>query len=166
MRRNRDSNRLLSFEEARRELGAAGQVYLGIRTVPVSKIVGSVGRHADFDRAFLPSNGYLGERWKRIDRMMQRSGGLPPVSLYKIGEDYFVLDGNHRVSVACYHGVGWIDAQVVEFHGQISSEIGRPDSREHRVDRQNHGRSKARTGTAQCVRLSGRSTSAIGPERW
>lgn len=165
LRRDRDSNRLLSFEEARRELGTVEQVHLGVRAVPVSKIVGSVGRHGDFDRAFLPSKGYLGERWKRIDRMMRRSGGLPPVSLYKIGEDYFVLDGNHRVSVARYHGVGRIDAQVIEFHGQISSETRRPDAREHRVDRQNRRRSKARTGTARSARLSGRSTSAIGQER-
>lgn len=163
LRRDLDSNRLLSFEEARRELGAAGRVHLGVRAVPVANIVGSVGRHGDFDRAFLPSKGYLGERWKRIDRMMQQSGGLPPVSLYKIGEEYFVVDGHHRVSVARYHGFGRIDAQVIEFHGKNSSETRQSDSREHRVDRQNRRRSKARTGTAQSVRLSGRSTSTIGP---
>jgi hypothetical protein len=165
LRRDRGSNRLLSFEEAARGLGALEQVRLGIRDVPVSKIVGSVGRYTDFDRAFLPSKGYLGERWKRIDRMMQRSGGLPPVSLYKIGGDYFVLDGNHRVSVARYHGVERIDAQVIECHGRISEETWRPDPREHRVDRQNRGRSNARTGIAQSVRLSGRPASAIGRKK-
>jgi hypothetical protein len=56
----------------------------------------------DFDPAFLASKGHFAERWKRIDRMMRRFGELPPVSLYKIGEDYFALDGNHRVSVARY----------------------------------------------------------------
>ena len=56
----------------------------------------------DFDPAFLGSKGHLAERWKRIDRMMRRFGELPPVSLYKFGEDYFALDGNHRVSVARY----------------------------------------------------------------
>src|ERR671921_164074 len=165
LRRDPGSNQLLSFDEVKGALGAISQVYLGLRDVPVSKIVGSVGRHGDFDRAFLPSKGYLGERWKRIDRMMQRSGGLPPVSLYKIGEDYFVSDGNHRVSVARYHSVGWIAAQVIELHDQIPSMSGRQDSREHRVDRQDHGRSKARRGTAQSVRLSGRSTSAIGQKK-
>jgi hypothetical protein len=53
----------------------------------------------DFDPAFLASKGH---RWKRIDRMMCRFKELPPVSLYKIGEDYFALDGKHRVSVARY----------------------------------------------------------------
>jgi hypothetical protein len=37
------------------------------------------------------------------------------VSLYKVGGFYFVLDGHHRVSVAAYHGVKWIDAEVTEF---------------------------------------------------
>jgi hypothetical protein len=58
----------------------------------------------------------VGERWKRIDRAFHRGEELPPVSLYKIGDSYFVADGNHRVSVARYHGVEWIDAEVTEFH--------------------------------------------------
>jgi hypothetical protein len=37
------------------------------------------------------------------------------VSLYKVGGFYFVLDGHHRVSVASYHAVEWIDAHVTEF---------------------------------------------------
>ena len=55
------------------------------------------------------------ERWKRIDRAFHRGEALPPVSLYKVGGFYFVLDGHHRVSVARYHGVEWIDADVTEF---------------------------------------------------
>ena len=57
----------------------------------------------------------VGERWKRIDRAFHRGEELPPVSLYKVGGLYFVLDGHHRVSVARYHGVEWIDAYVTEF---------------------------------------------------
>ena len=54
------------------------------------------------------------ERWKRVDRVFHRAQELPPVSLYKIGESYFVLDGNHRVSVARYLGAVAIDAVVTE----------------------------------------------------
>jgi hypothetical protein len=39
------------------------------------------------------------------------------VSLYKIGDIYFVRDGNHRVSVARSHNVVTIDAEVVELRG-------------------------------------------------
>jgi hypothetical protein len=119
LRKDPGSNQLLSFDEVKSALGAVEQVYLGMRTVPVEKIVGSVGRHRDFDRAFLPSKGDLGERWKRIDRMMQRAEELPPISLYKIGDAYFVRDGNHRVSVAHQLGVEMIDAEVIELRSRV-----------------------------------------------
>jgi uncharacterized ParB-like nuclease family protein len=150
LRRDFASNQLLSFEEVKGSLRAVSQVYLGLRMVPLDKIVGSVGRYTDFDRAFLPSKGHLAERWKRIDRMMRRSGELPPVDLYKVGEAYFVLDGNHRISVARYHGVGWIDAQVTGLRGRGCPETRRRlVSREHRVDRQDRRQSKVRKVTAR-----------------
>jgi len=125
LRNDPASNQLLSFDEVKSALGAVEQVYLGMRTVEVAKIVGSVGRHRDFDRAFLPSKGDLGVRWKRIDEMMHRAEELPPVSLYKIGDAYFVRDGNHRVSVARQQGVEMIDAEVIELRSRVSidSEI-------------------------------------------
>ena len=119
LRRDPASNQLLSFEEVRGALGAVSQSYLGMREVPVAKIVGSVGRHRDFDRAFLPSKPDLGARWRRIDEIMHRAEELPPVSLYKIGDAYFVKDGNHRVSVARQQGVEMIDAEVVELHSRV-----------------------------------------------
>jgi hypothetical protein len=119
LRRDPGSNQLLSFEEVKGALGAVSQVYLGLREVPVSKIVGSVGRHRDFDRAFLPSKPDLGTRWRRIDEIMHRAEELPPVSLYKIGDAYFVQDGNHRVSVARQQGVEMIDAEVIELRSRV-----------------------------------------------
>jgi hypothetical protein len=119
LRRDPASNQLLSFDEVKGALGAISQVYLGLREVPVSKIVGSVGRHRDFDRAFLPSKPDLATRWRRIDEIMYREEELPPVSLYKIGDAYFVKDGNHRVSVARQQGVEMIDAEVIELRSRV-----------------------------------------------
>src|ERR671920_457002 len=119
LRKDPGSNQLLSFDEVRGALGAISQVYLGLREVPVSKIVGSVGRHRDFDRAFLPSKPDLATRWRRIDEIMHREEELPPVSLYKIGDAYFVKDGNHRVSVARQQGVEMIDAEVIELRSRV-----------------------------------------------
>ena len=119
LRRDPASNQLLSFEEVKGALGAVSQNYLGMREVPVAKIVGSVGRHRDFDRAFLPSKPDLGTRWRRIDEIMHRAEELPPVSLFKIGDAYFVNDGNHRVSVARQQGVEMIDAVVVELRSRV-----------------------------------------------
>ena len=63
----------------------------------------------------MPTKASVGERWKRIDRAFWRGEELLPVSLYKVGGFYFVLDGHRRVSVASCHGVGWIEAYVTEF---------------------------------------------------
>src|SRR3712207_4432314 len=109
----------LSFEEVRKALGVSNKVRIGRRVVPVKSIVGSVGRYRDFDRAFLPTRASMGVKWKRIDRAFHRGQELPPVMLYKVGEAYFVEDGNHRVSVARYQSVEWIDAEVVELRSSI-----------------------------------------------
>lgn len=69
----------------------------------------------NFDHRFLPLRAGVGERWKRVDLAFYRDVNLPPVSLYKPGDAYFVLDGNHRVSVARFHGLPALDADVVEF---------------------------------------------------
>ena len=95
---------LLAFDEARK--ASAGwapvshnRVRLGRGVTEVSKVAGSVGRWREFDRRFMPA-GANAERWKRMDRPFLRGEELPPISLYQVGERYFVEDGNHRVSVA------------------------------------------------------------------
>lgn len=159
LRRDPGSNRLLRFEQVKREFGAGGQVYLGMRSVPVSKIVGSVGRHRDFDRAFLPAKDHLRERWMRVDRMLRRRGTLPPVDLYKVGNGYFVLDGHHRVSVASYHGIEQVDARVVEFHRPSVPEARPPRTR---LDaRRNRAREREPERPARKVRAL-RSADATG----
>jgi hypothetical protein len=116
LRRESTSNRLLSFDDVRRELVANNRLQRGTRVVEVDQIVGSVGRWRDFDRSFLPARASVGHKWKRIDRAFQRGEELPPVDLYEIGDAYFVVDGHHRVSVARYHDVPTVEAAVAEFH--------------------------------------------------
>ena len=123
-------DQLLSFDEARSTLTRWSQAYRGIRTVDVEKVVGSVGRSLDFDSSFLPVKVSMSGRWGRVDRAYHQGVELPAVSLYKIGEAYFVVDGNHRVSVARYHGVAAIDAEVVEIKGHPRANVTRPVPRD------------------------------------
>ena len=116
IRREHASNRLLSFDDLRREHAANNRLYRGTKVVEVEAIVGSVGRWRDFDRSFLPARANVGHKWKRIDRAFQRGEDMPPVELYEIGDAYFVVDGHHRVSVARYHDVPTLEATVAEFH--------------------------------------------------
>src|SRR5918998_2538123 len=120
-------DRLLAFDEVRKALGADNRFYLGRKVVEVSKIVGSVGRHEEFDRDFMPVKASLSYKWRRVDRALRRGEELPAVSLYKIGDAYFVVDGNHRVSVARYQGVEMIDAEVTQFGARSSADLEVPD---------------------------------------
>lgn len=105
---------LLSYDEVKEKLRIGGPVYRGVQTVTVKKIVGSLNRYQQFDRAFLPKRSDTADRWQRIDRAFYEDISLPPVVLYKVGEVYFVVDGHHRVSVAREQGQVFIDAEVRE----------------------------------------------------
>lgn len=112
-------NRLLAFEEVKEKLRIGGPIYRGLQTVRLDQIVGSVDRYRDFDRAFLPTQDHTGSRWRRVNRAWYEDVSLPPVLLYKVGEVYFVVDGNHRVSVAREQGQEFIDAEVRECHVKV-----------------------------------------------
>jgi hypothetical protein len=108
------NNDLLPYDAVRERLPIRGQHYIGLKQVELDKIVGSVGRYHDFDRAFLPIQSRSKDRWVSIDKAHYAQVDLPPVELNKLGEIYFVKDGNHRVSVARQLGQIYIDAYVTE----------------------------------------------------
>jgi hypothetical protein len=120
---------LLSSDEIRRIVPASGATYRGRRTVELSRIVGSVGKYEQFDQNFMPLSRASPEKWKRIDRVFRLGQELPPVSLLGLGGDYFVNDGHHRVSVARFHGVEWIDAEVTECKSLNTRRRARPPDR-------------------------------------
>ena len=105
---------LLSYDKIKEKLHIGGPIYRGVQTVHVDQIAGSLNRYHEFDRAFLPANDQLAERWQSINRAFYQEISLPPVVLYKVGQVYFVVDGHHRVSVARKQGQIFIDAEVRE----------------------------------------------------
>jgi len=110
----RSNNALLPFEEVRSRLNVRQQHYLGSQTVPLANIVGSEGRYSDFNREFAPRHDATKFRWMSVDRAHYEDVPLPAIELYKIGDVFFVKDGNHRVSVARQQGQQDIDAVVTE----------------------------------------------------
>src|ERR1051326_8977142 len=100
------SNELLSYEEVAEKLKLSARSESGVKEIPIKSIVGSVGRYSDFTRSFLPLNDTDKERWARVKAAIDdpNGRGLPPIDVYKVGAVYFVLDGNHRVSVARQEG--------------------------------------------------------------
>jgi nucleotide-binding universal stress UspA family protein len=112
---------LLHYAEISTKLRAVSQSNLGLQDVPLKQIVGSVGRNEDFDRHFNPLHDSDRHRWASVKTVMTSptGRGVPPVSLYKIGEMYFVLDGNHRVSIAKEIGNEMIEAYVTEIKTKV-----------------------------------------------
>lgn len=110
---------LLSYEEVRDKLKAKTGRAVGLRDIPLDAIVGSVGRYTDFTRSFLPRHDSDEERWARVEMAVTDLGGLPPIEVYKIGDVYFVRDGNHRVSVARQLGATHIQARVTEIDSRV-----------------------------------------------
>jgi nucleotide-binding universal stress UspA family protein len=106
---------LLPFEEVSKKLHAKGGARQKLKEIPLDAIVGSVGRYEDFNRFFLPKEGIKEERWTRVKLATETLEGVPPIEVYQIGDVYFVLDGNHRVSVARQSGANVIQAFVTPF---------------------------------------------------
>ena len=110
------SSELLSYDEVAEKLKLNVRTESGVHDIPLKAIIGSVGRYTEFTRDFLPRKKVDQQRWVRIKTAVDELGGpgLPPVEVYKVGEVYFVLDGNHRVSVAREEGSEFISARVIE----------------------------------------------------
>lgn len=105
---------LLPYEHVRNalQLDESFGRSLGLQEIPLNAIVGSVGRYTDFTRSFLPLHDNMAERWTRVH--VATEGEMLPIDVYKVGDVYFVIDGNHRVSVARERGDQTIQAYVVE----------------------------------------------------
>ncbi len=116
-----DSPNLLPFEAVRQRLGLGEKVYRGIQSIPTNQVVGSVGRYNDFTRTFLPRSETVRTRWQKIGQLTSLRG-MPPIQVYQVGMVYFVLDGNHRVSVARQTGAETIDAHVWEYETRVPLE--------------------------------------------
>jgi hypothetical protein len=110
---------LVRFEDVVQLLGARQQIPKGVQSVPLDRIVGSVGRTRDFTNRFLPRPCVNQERWAGICAAFGASEALPPVDLCRIGEGYFIKDGHHRISAARTNGQLEIEAYVVELQSPV-----------------------------------------------
>jgi nucleotide-binding universal stress UspA family protein len=116
--RGRSAN-LLSYDDVRKKLKVSGGADRGVQDIPLDAIVGSVDRYDDFSRTFLPRRDNDAHRWARVEMATLSLTGLPPIEVYQIGQVYFVLDGNHRVSVARQLGATHIEAHITEVKTKV-----------------------------------------------
>jgi hypothetical protein len=112
----------LPLDEVLEALGRRGERRLGLKSISLDSIVGSVDRTREFDRRFRPRSSRVRGRWERIAEAQRRGEAMPPISVYRVGELHFVEDGHHRVSVARALGNTHIDAYVTEVQTALPAE--------------------------------------------
>jgi hypothetical protein len=109
-----DVNVILPLDEVVAALGRRSERPLGLTTIRLETIVGTVDSGRDFDRRFRPTNSRVRERWERLALAQRRGEPIPPIDVYRVGDLHFVQDGHHRVSIAIATGAKTIEAYVTE----------------------------------------------------
>lgn len=114
---------LLPLDEVRDRLRIFDQTYVGVRPIPVDRIIGSAGRSKDFDRKWLPVRHQTRDRWRSVERAFPE-GSFPPIIVYQLDETYFVVDGHHRVAIAKQRGIAYIDAEITALRSRFTFPPG------------------------------------------
>jgi hypothetical protein len=115
-----DVSAILPFEEVVAALGRRSERDVGLQTITLDSIVGTMARrHGEFDRNFRPASPGVRGRWEQIATARRRGATMPPIDVYRIGEMHFVQDGHHRVSVARALGDTHIEAHVREVRTEL-----------------------------------------------
>jgi hypothetical protein len=133
LRRRPGATRILSFDEVIAASGWRGERRLGLQTIRLDAVTGTVDSRRDFDRGFRPTSSRVRQRWERLDLAQRRGAAIPPIDVYLVGGSYFVKDGHHRVSVAVATRQQVIDAYVTEVRTRVPAAgdlgSGRPPRR-------------------------------------
>ena len=102
------------FDKVREKEKAFTSINRGTSQVHLDRIVGSVGRYHDFDTKFIPKGYGSNERLRTLTREMSKGKLFPPISLYQIKDNYYILDGHHRFTAAKNLGHDTIRACILE----------------------------------------------------
>jgi hypothetical protein len=117
-RRRAERDVLPSLYDVQPAARTAPRRAIGVRTVPIDRIVGTLRHPSQNTADFRPLRRLRGRnwdaRWQRITRAVDRLETLPPVELVQVGDDYYVVDGHNRVAAARQAGAVEIDADVTQ----------------------------------------------------
>jgi hypothetical protein len=90
---------------------------LPVRTesIPVRRIVGSVSKAHRLTPNFLPREEKArSRRFRKVQQAMSTGVILPPIDVYALRQEYYVIDGHNRVAAAIANGIQYLDAHVHE----------------------------------------------------
>jgi hypothetical protein len=108
------ASRLVPLQDVVGPLGTRGERRLGLQSIRLDTIVGTLDPRRDFDHRFRPTSNRMRSRWERLALAQRRGESIPPIQVYRVGCQHFVEDGHHRVSIAEAAQQETIDAYVTE----------------------------------------------------
>lgn len=116
--RTRAAGVLPSLYDVHPGASSAPRRRVGVRTIPLDKIVGTLRHPSQNTADFLPLPHLRGSnwqgRWQRLTRAMDRLEVLPPIDAVQVGDEYWVEDGHNRVAAAIRAGAVDIDADMTQ----------------------------------------------------
>lgn len=104
--------KLIAMDDLRSRYQIKNQLYTGVKSVPINKIIGSFDRYRDFNQAFLPTEGFTTKFLQPLVNKMEEGFEVAPISVYELEGHYFVVDGHHRIAAHYYLNREFIDADV------------------------------------------------------
>lgn len=124
--RPRPGSSRLALHEVTGLLGTRGERPLGLQSIRLGTIVGTLDPRQDFDDRFRPTTNRVRPRWERLALAQRRGEPIPPIHVYRACGLHFVEDGHHRVSIAAATGQETIDAYVTEIVTSERSPMAGP----------------------------------------
>ncbi|MDQ3822647.1 MAG: ParB N-terminal domain-containing protein [Actinomycetota bacterium] len=109
---------LLELDEVERRLRPFARRYVGVREIPLDRVVGTDSKAGAFTRRFEPRHAFTRDRMRSLEAAFP-DGGFPPIVVVKLGDTYFVIDGHHRVALGRRRGADTIDADITEFVARV-----------------------------------------------
>ena len=115
------------LEERVPNLSTLSRMSLGVMSIPLDRIVGSVsrGRSYAFAEGFLPileGGSEFATKWERLCESVESQGVNQPVTVLEYLGYYYVIEGNKRTSVMKYLGAHDIEADVTRVYPPKSDD--------------------------------------------
>ena len=115
------------LEERVPTLSSLSRLSLGIMTIPLDRVTGSVsrGRSYAFADGFLPileGGSEFASKWERLCESVEEFGVSQPITVLEYLGYYYVIEGNKRVSVMKYLDARDIEADVTRVYPAKSDD--------------------------------------------
>lgn len=114
-----------SLDSILKRLDVVAEIPLGIKSIPLKKIIGTYfyTRSRDFAMNFLPlanEDSEFSQKWQAVYAHHINDGITDPIKIYEYMNEFYVMEGNKRVSVLKY-----VDAYAIE--GEITRLVPKRD---------------------------------------